>query len=83
VYAVLFAQAITSEFQFLIGTIKTIVKDLRLEWKDGFQFLIGTIKTQKEQAKQTFKAGFQFLIGTIKTSFSATKTDVEKCFNSL
>ena len=55
------------EFQFLIGTIKTIYVTKEKVRKELFQFLIGTIKTRQAAKVLQYTCMFQFLIGTIKT----------------
>ena len=55
------------KFQFLIGTLKTLLT-LRLENFQGlFQFLIGTLKTLSLMVTFIPRQLFQFLIGTLKT----------------
>jgi len=40
------------EFQFLIGTVKTIKKLENFKVEHEFQFLIGTVKTNEKQNKK-------------------------------
>ena len=55
-------------FQFLIGTIKTVLGSFVCAPTPPFQFLIGTIKTFSFACFiLTYSRLFQFLIGTIKT----------------
>ena len=72
-------------FQFLIGTLKTVVCPLcGLSRKAQFQFLIGTLKTKVQTVKKREKGyAFQFLIGTLKTEeFLRKINEALKSFNS-
>ena len=56
-----------TEFQFLIGTLKTRTPDMLPIASSEFQFLIGTLKTILCDLPYGMTAWFQFLIGTLKT----------------
>ena len=54
-------------FQFLIGTLKTVLSGIETQEIFRFQFLIGTLKTNSCDTLHNTMVGFQFLIGTLKT----------------
>ncbi len=54
-------------FQFLYGTIKSLVSNRAKVYPNVFQFLYGTIKSFVFGRLQNIKAAFQFLYGTIKS----------------
>ena len=64
----IFAHEYIDEFQFLIGTVKTIRIKYYNRSRYKFQFLIGTVKTLLNCCKAFLSLSeFQFLIGTVKT----------------
>ena len=56
-----------SEFQCLIGRVKTRLVNHYLNKMGMFQCLIGRVKTQSEPILQKNPNGFQCLIGRVKT----------------
>ena len=54
-------------FQFLLGTLKTVLLDLFFHILRRFQFLLGTLKTLTKLTPILNKSEFQFLLGTLKT----------------
>ena len=54
-------------FQFLIGIVKTALKNPQSTKGRKFQFLIGIVKTEKTRTNKPDWTAFQFLIGIVKT----------------
>ena len=63
------------EFQFLIGTLKTVRGAGQALIGLAFQFLIGTLKTRLKQLEKKVDEQFQFLIGTLKTQAGSFAED--------
>ena len=61
-------------FQFLLGTLKTILFLLIKLLLLLFQFLLGTLKTVSDERFRDQWTWFQFLLGTLKTSALSIQT---------
>ena len=70
-------------FQFLIGTLKTMLEGADKAPTYAFQFLICTLKTTRIQEWLEGPDTFQFLIGTLKTAKNyAADCRKRRSFNS-